>query len=117
MPYSSFTVRRIKQEFGIQTQEGGRFLPLTPEIAPSSMLAEILENYLPWAIAVGSEKAKSEMIVAPVLSEVRRNGGDDRSHGLCIATGRSDFRNVDLDDPRGLDDRDAFVISSAIQGC
>jgi hypothetical protein len=72
MPYSSFTVRRIKQEFGIQTQEGGRFLPLTPEIAPSSMLAEILENYLPWAIAVGSEKAKSEMIVAPVLLEVKR---------------------------------------------
>lgn len=72
MPYSSFTVRRIKQEFGIQTQEGGRFLPLTPEIAPSSMLADILENYLPWAIAVGSEKAKSEMIVAPVLLEVKR---------------------------------------------
>ncbi len=72
MPYSSFTVRRIKQEFGIQTQEGGRFLPLTPEIAPSSMLAEILENYLPWAIAVGSEKAKSEMIIAPVLLEVKR---------------------------------------------
>ncbi len=72
MPYSSFTVRRIKQEFGIQTQEGGRFLPLTPEIAPSSMLADILEHYLPWAIAVGSEKAKSEMIVAPVLLEVKR---------------------------------------------
>ncbi len=72
MAYSNFTVRRIKQEFGIQTQEGGRFLPPTLPIAPSSMLDEILEHYLPWAIAVGSEKAKSEMIVAPVLLEVKR---------------------------------------------
>lgn len=72
MAYSNFTVRRIKQEFGIQTQEGGRFLPPTQSIAPSSMLADTLENYVPWAIAVGSEKAKSEMIVAPVLLDVKR---------------------------------------------
>ncbi len=36
------------------------------------MLHDILENYLPWAIAVGSEKAKSEMIIAPVLLEVKQ---------------------------------------------
>jgi hypothetical protein len=72
MAYSNFTVLRIKQEFGIQTQEGGRFLPSTPSIAPSQMLADTLEHYLPWAIAVGSEKARSEMIVAPVLLEVKR---------------------------------------------
>ncbi len=72
MAYSDFTVRRIKQEFGIQTQEGGRFLPPTADVAPSQMLQSILENYLPWAIAVGSEKAKSEMIVAPVLLEIKQ---------------------------------------------
>jgi hypothetical protein len=72
MAYSDFTVRRIKQEFGIQTQEGGRFLPATVDVAPSQMLQSILENYVPWAIAVGSEKAKSEMIVAPVLLEIKQ---------------------------------------------
>jgi hypothetical protein len=72
MVYSDFTVRRIKQEFGIQTQEGGRFLPATVDVAPSQMLQSILENYVPWAIAVGSEKAKSEMIVAPVLLEIKQ---------------------------------------------
>jgi hypothetical protein len=72
MAYSDFTVRRIKQEFGIQTQEGGRFLPPTADVAPSQMLQSILENYVPWAIAVGSEKAKSEMIVAPVLLELKQ---------------------------------------------
>lgn len=72
MAYSDFTVRRIKQEFGIQTQEGGRFLPPTADVAPSQMLQSILENYVPWAIAVGSGKAKSEMIVAPVLLELKQ---------------------------------------------
>jgi hypothetical protein len=72
MTYSDFTVRRIKKEFGIQTEEGGRFLPETIDIAPSPMLESILDSYMSWAIAVGSEKAKSEMIVAPVLLEVRQ---------------------------------------------
>jgi hypothetical protein len=72
MAYSDFTVRRIKQEFGIQTVEAGRFIPPTSDIEPSQMLQSILENYVPWAIAVGSEKAKSEMIVAPVLLELKQ---------------------------------------------
>jgi hypothetical protein len=71
MAYSDFTVRRVKKEFGLQTVEGGRFLPPTVNVAPSQMLQSILDNYVPWAIAVGSEKAKSEMIVAPVLLEVK----------------------------------------------
>jgi hypothetical protein len=72
MAYSDFTVRRIKKEFGIQTVEAGRFIPPTSDIEPSQMLHSILENYVPWAIAVGSEKAKSEMIVAPVLLEIKQ---------------------------------------------
>jgi hypothetical protein len=35
-------------------------------------LAGLLEESVPWAIAVGTEKAKSEMIVAPTLLEVKR---------------------------------------------
>jgi hypothetical protein len=72
MAYSDFTLRKVKQEFGLITVEGGRFLPLTDAIAPSEMLHTLLEENLPWAIAVGTEKAKSEMIVAPVLLEVKR---------------------------------------------
>lgn len=72
MAYRDFTLRRVKKEFCLQTVEGGRFLPATVGIEPSQMLQSILENYVPWAIAVGSEKAKSEMIVAPVLLEVKR---------------------------------------------
>lgn len=71
MPYSSFTLAKAKKEFGLTTAEGGRFLPPIDPIAPSSRLQEALSD-LPWAIAVGSEKAKSEGIIYPILQEVRR---------------------------------------------
>ena len=71
MPYSSFTLAKVKKEFGLTTVEAGRFLPPIEAIAPSSRLQAILED-LPWAIAVGSEKAKSEGIIYPILQEVRR---------------------------------------------
>ncbi len=71
MPYSSFTLAKAKKDFGLKTAEGGRFLPPIDPIAPSSRLQEVLED-LPWAIAVGSEKAKSECIIYPILQEVRR---------------------------------------------
>ncbi len=71
MPYSSFTLAKVKKEFGLSTVEAGRFLPTIEPIAPSSRLQAMLED-LPWAIAVGSEKAKSEGIIYPILQEVRR---------------------------------------------
>ena len=71
MPYSNFTLAKAKKDFGLTTSEGGRFLPSIDPIAPSSRLREALED-LPWAIAVGSEKAKSEGLIYPVLQEVRR---------------------------------------------
>lgn len=71
MQYSSFTLAKVKKEFGLTTVEAGRFLPPIEPISPSSRLQAVLED-LPWAIAVGSEKAKSEGIIYPVLQEVRR---------------------------------------------
>ncbi|MGD1911766.1 MAG: hypothetical protein ACFB2X_13170, partial [Rivularia sp. (in: cyanobacteria)] len=70
--YSQFTIDRVKQDFGLKTVEGVRFLPDSIEIInPSSRLQNILED-LPWAIAVDTEKARSEVIINPVLLEVRR---------------------------------------------
>ena len=72
MSYSSFTLRTVKQTFKITTVEGGRFLPNTHPITPSTTLAAFLEESLPLAIATGSEKARSELIISPVLVEVRK---------------------------------------------
>jgi hypothetical protein len=72
MVYSNFTVGQIKENFGITIVEGKRFIPLNlPTTPPSQRLLGILED-LPWAIAVGTEKARSEVIITPLLLEVRR---------------------------------------------
>ena len=71
MPYSSFTFAKAKKELGLTIVEGDRFLPHIEPIAPSSRLEAALED-VPWAIAVGSERAKSESIIYPILQEVRR---------------------------------------------
>jgi hypothetical protein len=73
MAYSDFSLRKVKQDFGLSTVEDGRFLPEVEAISPSPILAGLLEETVPWAIAVGTEKAKSEMIVAPTLLEVIPN--------------------------------------------
>jgi hypothetical protein len=71
MPYSQFTVSKVKRAFDLTIVENVRFFPPIEPIQPSSRLVSELED-LSWAIAVGSEKARSESIVYPVLQEVRR---------------------------------------------
>jgi hypothetical protein len=72
MSYSNFTLRQVKQDFGIVTIEGDRFLPPTSPISPTAYLQEALAEGLPLALATGSEKARSELIISPILVEVRR---------------------------------------------
>lgn len=72
MPYSEFTLRKAKRDFGLKIVEGGRFLPVIEMISPSSYLKEALNEGLPLAIATGSEKARSELIISPILVEVRK---------------------------------------------
>jgi hypothetical protein len=72
MSYSDFTVGKVKQAFGIETIEGKTFFPLILPVVPSSTLLEILDETLPLAVASPSEKAKSELLISPILVEVRK---------------------------------------------
>ncbi len=72
MAYSDFTVRKVKQAFGITTIEGPSFFPELEPIAPSQTLLEVLLETIPLAVASPSEKAKSELLISPILVEVRK---------------------------------------------
>lgn len=73
MSYSEFTtIGKVKQAFGLTTMEGMPFLPSIAPITPSNALSEFLAESLPLAVATGSEKARSELIISPVLVEVRK---------------------------------------------
>ncbi|GJD19444.1 hypothetical protein RIVM261_044000 [Rivularia sp. IAM M-261] len=71
MPYSEFTtITKAEEAFGLTTVEGRRFIPDIELIKPSQQLVEYLEEVLPIAIATGSEKVRSELIISPILIEV-----------------------------------------------
>ncbi|MEM8641884.1 MAG: hypothetical protein AAGG51_24170 [Cyanobacteria bacterium P01_G01_bin.54] len=72
MPYSRFTLSQVVEEFDLEIQEGDRFLPEIAAVEPTDLLKATLKETLPWAIAVGSEKARSEGLILPVLLEVKR---------------------------------------------
>lgn len=73
MSYSQFkTIAQAKATFNLTIIEGPRFLPQTPPVAPSQTLCDYLRETLPIVATSGSEKARSEGIIYPVLVDVRR---------------------------------------------
>jgi len=73
MPYSQFkTLTSVQEAFNLTLKEGCRFLPKLEPISPSETLINFLNYSLPVAVATGSEKARSEFIIGPVLLEVRQ---------------------------------------------
>lgn len=71
MAYSDFSLRQVKQAFGLTLLETGDFLTGFAPVAPSDYLAQTLQRNLSVAIAVGTEKARSELLISPILIEVR----------------------------------------------
>jgi hypothetical protein len=70
MAYSDFTLMKVKKELGISISEvSGLFAEIRP-IAPSDLLRSSLERSGRLARSIGTEKAKSEFLIAPVLAEI-----------------------------------------------
>ncbi len=73
MPYSQFTtIRKVKEAFNLKVIESDRFIPVLDPIPASKLLTEMLKETLPLVSTLGSEKARSEGIIYPLLLEVRR---------------------------------------------
>lgn len=71
MAYRDFTLRKVKDAFSLKLIETGSFLSEFPAVQPSDYLNQTLERNLSMAIAVGTEKARSELLISPILVEVR----------------------------------------------
>ena len=73
MPYSNFTFDSVQETFDLGIlQVIGIFAEAEP-VAPSEYLSAGLAKKAPLAIAIGTEKAKSEMIVTDILVELREH--------------------------------------------
>jgi len=72
MAYSQFDIQSIRVNFGITILEKvGTFADVT-EISYSDLLTETLRFNTPIALAINSEKSRSEMIITPILLELKR---------------------------------------------
>src|SRR5262245_56838138 len=89
MAYSDFTLNEVTKRFRLSLDEQADLFAATPETAPSELLREVLAETVPLALAIHTEKARSELIVAPILVEVRKLTG----HRVSLFSG-VDF-NVD----------------------
>ncbi len=75
MAYDNFTLDDLRRQFKLKVREQrGLFAGVKP-VTISALLRQNLDDGAPLAIAMSTEKARSEFIVAPVLMEVRRQCG------------------------------------------
>lgn len=102
MAYSKFTLSKAAQDLELRIVAGQKFLQQASPVTPTPLLVQTLEENIPWAIAVGSEKARSEGIVTPILLEVKR-----QLKGQISVFSGEEF-NVDVD--RGLNGYVDFLI-------
>jgi len=72
LSYNKFTLQKVVDLFELKTIESDKFFEGIVPQQPSSLLAETLRDNIPLGLAIGTEKAKSELIIMPVLVEVRR---------------------------------------------
>lgn len=73
MAYSDFkTLTKVRQAFGLTIEESVDLFTDVPEVSPSHFLQNTLNENVFLATAINTEKARSELIITPVLLEVRR---------------------------------------------
>ncbi|MGP0062944.1 MAG: hypothetical protein ACLQGP_04985 [Isosphaeraceae bacterium] len=94
MAYSDFNLRAAREQFGLTLREDIDLYNATPEAEPGPQLRNFLDEWSPVALAMNTEKARSEMIIAPILMELVRLSG----HRINLFSGLS----LDVDKERGL---------------
>jgi hypothetical protein len=73
MAYSDFkTIDQIIDTLGVQVTDVAHLFAGVPPVAPSPLLQQQLEECLDLATSISTEKARSELLITPILLEVRR---------------------------------------------
>jgi hypothetical protein len=100
MVYSEFDLRTARNTFGLRIDEQPELFADVPSVQPSAMLAHAFTETARLAIAINTEKARSELLITPVLLDIWRRAQSqislfsgieftvDEAHGL---TGYCDY--------------------------
>jgi hypothetical protein len=72
MSYSDFTLQAVVKELQLVLNERTNLFAQIPESTISDHLAITLKENIPLALAINTEKARSELIIATILVELRK---------------------------------------------
>ncbi|HEY9804413.1 MAG TPA: hypothetical protein V6D25_29035 [Leptolyngbyaceae cyanobacterium] len=103
MAYSDFNLSEIIETFALTVRESSGLFANTLEQECSKLLSIILQENVDLAVAISSEKARSEMIISPILLEIRRKF----NYQISLFSG-IDFT---VDSQRGLNGFCDFILS------
>jgi len=103
MAYSDFTLNKFKKAFNLRIDEESDLFATVEAVQPSEYLTTTLDETVELALAINTEKARSEMIITPMLLEVRRKA----NYQISLFSG-TDF-NVDFE--KGLNGYCDFILS------
>ena len=103
MAYSNFTLETVREEFQLEIVEAAGVFSKAETVAPRERFLAELEERVQLAISIGTEKARSELIVTDILFELR----EQFDRGISFFSG-TDF-NVDSE--QGLTGVCDFLVS------
>ena len=102
MLFQQFTFPQVQHDLGLTLRDADLFAD-TPPMAVRDEFAAFLRDDAALAVAISTEKAKSEFIIAPILLEFRRTLGQ----GVFLFSGVE----WDADASRGLNGYCDFILT------
>ena len=104
MAFAEFTFPQVQQALGLAVEEADLFSPV-PAVQLREDFVAVLTDGAAIALAINTEKGKSEFIIAPVLLELRRLLGG--------AVGLFSGVALDVDPGKGLTGACDFILTKA----
>lgn len=103
MAYSDFTLREALDRLALTLCDTPDLFGDVAEVEPGPLLRALLPEFVPLALAINTEKARSELVIAPLLAGVRAQLG----HRFSVFSG-IDFT---VDPAQGLAGYCDFILS------
>jgi hypothetical protein len=107
MAYSDFTLEKARKAFDLTISEKDDLFSGVDTLEPTAPLQEFLRENAPLALQINTEKARSEMIIAPILLDLRKQ----LQHKISLFSGVEFSVNPEL----GLNGVCDFLISGSIE--
>nr|VFJ54647.1 MAG: hypothetical protein BECKFM1743A_GA0114220_101351 [Candidatus Kentron sp. FM]VFJ55164.1 MAG: hypothetical protein BECKFM1743C_GA0114222_101523 [Candidatus Kentron sp. FM]VFK09206.1 MAG: hypothetical protein BECKFM1743B_GA0114221_100984 [Candidatus Kentron sp. FM] len=104
MAYSDFTFERLDSDLGLGIAEADLYSSVA-SLEPGNILKEVLKENVPLGLSIDTEKARSELIISPILVELRKIS----DHRISLFSGIA----FDIDSEKGLSGICDFMISGS----